>query len=192
VEISEFVAIESIGPVYFDKTYYLSHPDKAQPSLRDVTEAIKQAGRAASAAGPRAVRAIRWFLRESATYRHAAACTMRPEVSARERNVDIPKPEVKPAELKSPSSASIQQDGREVRCRLLTRMSCEGRIRAAIPEDGRGKEISGTAGARRAKEVSISWKSRAASLEKTRERHARRSSAGGPRKAPTRRGGPPR
>src|SRR5437762_1736906 len=45
VEISEFVPIESIDPVYFDKTYYLA-PDKgAAKPYALLTEALKQAGR---------------------------------------------------------------------------------------------------------------------------------------------------
>ena len=45
VEISEFVPIESIDPVYFDKTYYLA-PDKgAAKPYALLTEALK-AGRA--------------------------------------------------------------------------------------------------------------------------------------------------
>src|SRR5215475_3171175 len=45
VEISEFVPVESIDPVYFDKTYYLA-PDKggAKPYAL-LTEALRQAGR---------------------------------------------------------------------------------------------------------------------------------------------------
>ena len=43
VEISEFVPIESIDPVYFDKTYYLA-PDKgAAKPYALLTEALKQA-----------------------------------------------------------------------------------------------------------------------------------------------------
>src|SRR5205814_936573 len=44
-EISEFVPIESIDPVYFDKTYYLA-PDKgAAKPYALLTEALRQAGR---------------------------------------------------------------------------------------------------------------------------------------------------
>src|SRR6202035_1366626 len=44
VEISEFVPIESIDPVYFDRTYYLS-PDKgAAKPYAMLTEALKQTG----------------------------------------------------------------------------------------------------------------------------------------------------
>src|SRR3989440_1858049 len=45
VDISEFVPIESIDPVYFDKTYYLA-PDKgAAKPYALLTEALRQAGR---------------------------------------------------------------------------------------------------------------------------------------------------
>src|SRR3982075_1757249 len=47
VEISEFVPIESIDPVYFDKTYYLA-PDKgAAKPYGLLTEALKQVQRCA-------------------------------------------------------------------------------------------------------------------------------------------------
>jgi DNA end-binding protein Ku len=47
VEISEFVPIESIDPVYFDKTYYLS-PDKgASKPYALLTEALKETKRCA-------------------------------------------------------------------------------------------------------------------------------------------------
>src|SRR6202035_6144857 len=47
VEISEFVPVESIDPVYFDKTYYLA-PDKGAGRPHGLlTEALKQAQRAA-------------------------------------------------------------------------------------------------------------------------------------------------
>src|ERR1700741_3960434 len=45
IEIAEFVPIESIDPVYFDKTYYLA-PDKgAAKPYGLLVEALKQAGR---------------------------------------------------------------------------------------------------------------------------------------------------
>src|SRR5262245_49313402 len=45
IEISEFVPIESIDPVYFDKTYYLA-PDKgAAKPYGLLTEALKEAKR---------------------------------------------------------------------------------------------------------------------------------------------------
>src|SRR6202035_4157293 len=44
VEISEFVPVESIDPVYFDKTYYLA-PDKgAAKPYALLTAALRQAG----------------------------------------------------------------------------------------------------------------------------------------------------
>src|SRR5580658_5396636 len=47
VEIAEFVPIDSIDPVYFDKTYYLA-PDKgAGKPYALLTEALKETGRCA-------------------------------------------------------------------------------------------------------------------------------------------------
>src|SRR3974390_2197375 len=47
VDISEFVPVESVDPVYFDKTYYLA-PDRGAPKPYGLlTEALKQAKLAA-------------------------------------------------------------------------------------------------------------------------------------------------
>jgi DNA end-binding protein Ku len=99
VEISEFVPIESIDPVYYDKTYYLA-PDKgAGKPYALLTEALKQAKRCGVG---------RWAARGK-----GYLVILRPigDVLAMQQlhyasdvrlasEVEIPKPEVKPAELK--------------------------------------------------------------------------------------------
>jgi len=54
----EFVPIESIDPVYFDKTYILGARQRRTKPYALLTEALRQAGRCGVAAGPRAAKAI--------------------------------------------------------------------------------------------------------------------------------------
>jgi non-homologous end joining protein Ku len=59
-EITEFVPIESIDPVYFDKAYYLA-PDKGAPSLtRCLRGRSPTPGAARSGAGRRAASSTSW------------------------------------------------------------------------------------------------------------------------------------
>ena len=99
VEISEFVPIESIDPVYYDKTYYLA-PDKgAGKPYALLTEALKQAGRcgvgrwAARGKGYLVILRPIGDVLAMQQLHYAADVRLASEV-------EIPKPEVKPAELK--------------------------------------------------------------------------------------------
>ena len=65
MEIAEFVPIESIDPVYFDKTYYLA-PDKG--AAKPYALADRGAARRPSAA-----RVGRWAARGKALHRDAAS-----------------------------------------------------------------------------------------------------------------------
>ena len=99
VEISEFVPIESIDPVYYDKTYYLA-PDKgAAKPYALLTEALKQAGRCGvgrwAARGKGYLVILRPIGDVLAMQQLHYAADVR-----RASEVEIPKPEVKPAELK--------------------------------------------------------------------------------------------
>ncbi len=114
VEISEFVAIDAIDPVYFDKTYYLA-PDKgAAKPYALLTEALKETKRCAVA---------RW-----ATRGKAYIVVLRPvgDVLTMQQlhfatdvrpasEVDIAKPDVKPQELKLAKQIVEQQVGGGVR-----------------------------------------------------------------------------
>ncbi len=99
VEISEFVPIESVDPVYYDKTYYLA-PDKgAAKPYALLTEALKQAGRCGvgrwAARGKGYLVILRPIGDVLAMQQLHYAADVR-----RASEVEIPKPEVKPAELK--------------------------------------------------------------------------------------------
>jgi DNA end-binding protein Ku len=99
VEISEFVPIESVDPVYYDKTYYLA-PDKgAAKPYALLTEALKQAGRCGvgrwAARGKGYLVILRPIGDVLAMQQLHYAADVR-----RASEVEVPKTEVKPAELK--------------------------------------------------------------------------------------------
>src|SRR5262245_8077901 len=108
VEIAEFVPIESVDPVYYDKTYYLS-PDKgANKPYALLTQALKETKRCAIG---------RWAVRGKSNL-----VILRPidnvltmqqlHFSTEVRpasEVEVPKPEVKAAELKLAQQLISQQ-----------------------------------------------------------------------------------
>jgi DNA end-binding protein Ku len=99
VEISEFVPIESIDPVYYDKTYYLAPDQGAGKPYALLTEALKQAKRcgvgrwAARGKGYLVILRPIGAVLAMQQLHYAADVRLASEV-------EIPKPEVKPAELK--------------------------------------------------------------------------------------------
>jgi DNA end-binding protein Ku len=140
IEISEFVPIESIDPVYFDKTYYLS-PDKggAKP-YGLLSEALKETKRCAVG---------RW-----ATRGKAYIVIVRPigDVLAMQQlhfaadvrsssEVEVPKADVKPAELKL-ARQLIDQQAAEAFDPSAYTDELRGRIEAAIQRKVEGQEIS--------------------------------------------------
>jgi DNA end-binding protein Ku len=184
VEISEFVPIESIDPVYFDKTYYLA-PDKgAAKPYGLLIEALKEAKRCAVG---------RW-----ATRGKAYIVTLRPvdnvltmqqlHFAADVRpatELDVPKPDVKPAELKLARQLIDQQSADRFDPTAYTD-ELRGRIEAAIQKKVEGQEISVSEIAPEGggKVIDLMEALRA-SLEKTEVARAS-SSELGPRKAPKR------
>src|SRR5579864_1785622 len=108
VDISEFVPVESIDPVYFDKTYYLA-PDKgAGKPYGLLTEALKQAKLCAVGRWAARGKAYIVLLRPvgdvlTMQQLHFAA-DVRPA-----NEIEVPKPEVKPAELKLAQQLISQQ-----------------------------------------------------------------------------------
>jgi len=108
VEISEFVPIESVDPVYYDKTYYLA-PDKgAAKPYALLTEALKQTGRCAvgrwATRGKGYIVILRPIGDVLAMQQLHYAADVRPA-----SEVEVPKPEVKPAELKLAQQLIDQQ-----------------------------------------------------------------------------------
>jgi DNA end-binding protein Ku len=140
IEIAEFVPIEAIDPVYFDKTYYLS-PDKGGPKpYALLLEAMKEANLVAigrwAARGKAYIVAVRPIGDVLTMQQLHFATDVRPS-----SEVEIPKTEVKPAELKLARQlidsqtnsafdpASYKDDVRE-------------RIQAEIDKKVQGQEIS--------------------------------------------------
>jgi len=141
VEISEFVPIESVDPVFYDKTYYLA-PDKgAAKPYALLTEALKHAGRCGvgrwAARGKGYIVILRPIGDVLAMQQLHYASDVR-----RATEVEVPKTEVKPAELKLAQQLIDQQTAEkfdpdaykdEVRARI------EAAIAKKVEE---GKEIS--------------------------------------------------
>ena len=142
VEISEFVPIESIDPVYFDKTYYLS-PDKgAGKPYALLTAALRQAGRCGvgrwAARGKAYLVALRPIGDVLAMQQMHFAADVR-----RASEIEIPKPEVKPAELKLAEQLIEQQTSAKFDPDAY-KDELHARIEAEIQKKVEGKEISVT------------------------------------------------
>lgn len=184
VDISEFVPIESVDPVYFDKTYYLA-PDKgAGKPYALLTEALKQAGRCGvghwAARGKGYLVILRPIGDVLAMQQLHYAADVR-----RASEVEVPKPEVKPAELKL-AHQLIDQQTAEKFDPDAHRDELRARIEAQIQKKVEGQEISvaESAPAGDGKVIDLMEALRA-SLEKSEKARAQVSTLG-PRKAPKR------
>jgi DNA end-binding protein Ku len=184
IEISEFVPIESIDPVYFDKTYYLA-PDKgAAKPYALLTEALKQSSRCAVgrwAARGKAYIVILRPIGDVLTMQQLHFSTeVRPATE-----VEIPKPEVKAAELKLAEQLIAQQANEKFEPTAYVD-EVRGRIEAEIQKKVEGQEISVSEAPpeSRGKVIDLMEALRA-SLEKTEAARATTAKLG-PRKAPKR------
>lgn len=140
IDIAEFVPIEAIDPVYFDKTYYLS-PDKgAAKPYGLLTEALKESKRCAvgrwAARGKAYIVILRPIGDVLAMQQLHYAADVR---SAAE--VEVPKSEVKPAELKL-AQQLIDQQAADTFDPSVYVDELRGRIEAAIQRKVEGQEIS--------------------------------------------------
>jgi DNA end-binding protein Ku len=140
VEISEFVPIESIDPVYFDKTYYLA-PDKgASKPYALLTEALKETKRCAvgrwAARGKAYIVILRPIDGILAMQQLRFAAEVRPA-----REVEVPKTEVKPAELKL-ARQLIDHQQADMFDPTSYVDEVRGRVEAAIQKKVEGQEIS--------------------------------------------------
>jgi DNA end-binding protein Ku len=186
VEISEFVPIESIDPVYFDKTYYLS-PDKgAAKPYALLNEALKEAK--LGAVGRWAVRGKAYIvvLRPIGDVLTMQQLHFAADVRS-SSEVEVPKPEVKTAELKLARQLIDQQTTEKFDATAYTD-EVRGRIQAEIQKKVEGQEISvaDIAPEPTGKVIDLMEALRA-SLEKTEAAKASTSEAKlGPRKAPKR------
>jgi DNA end-binding protein Ku len=184
VEIAEFVPIESIDPVYFDKTYYLA-PDKgAGRPYGLLTEALKQSGRAAVGRWAARGKAYLVVLRPIGDVLTMQQLHFSGDVrSATE--IEVPKAEVKPAELKL-AQQLIEQQTSEKFEPTAYKDELRARIEASIQKKVEGAEISvaDIAPEGESKVIDLMEALRA-SLEKT-ETARTTASQLGPRKAPKR------
>src|SRR5580704_13292992 len=140
VEIAEFVPIESIDPTYFDKTYYLA-PDKgAAKPYGLLTEALKETKRCAvgrwAARGKAHIVVLRPVGDVLVMQQLYFAADVRP-VS----ELEVPKPEVKAAELKLARQLIDQQSADQFDPSAYTD-ELRARIEAQIQKKVEGKEIS--------------------------------------------------
>jgi DNA end-binding protein Ku len=185
VEISEFVPIESIDPVYYDKTYYLA-PDKgAAKPYALLVEALRQAGRCGvgrwAARGKGYLVILRPIGDVLAMQQLHYAADVR-----RASEVEVPKTEVKPAELKLAQQLIDQQTAASFDPEAF-KDEVRARIQAAIDKKvEQGEEISVTesAPAGEGKVIDLMEALRA-SLQKSESAKAQVSRLG-PRKAPKR------
>ena len=181
IEISEFVPVESIDPVYFDKTYYLA-PDKgAGKPYALLTEALKDSGRCAvgrwATRGKSYIVVLRPIDHVLTLQQLHFAADVRPA-----SEIDVPKPEVKPAEMKLARQLIDQQTTEKFDPSAYTD-ELRARIQAEIQKKVEGQEISvaDVAPAAESGKVIDLMEALRASLEKT---EASRASAAqlGPRK----------
>jgi DNA end-binding protein Ku len=139
-EITEFVPIDAIDPVYFDKAYYLA-PDKggAKPFAL-LTEALREAGRCAlgrwAARGKQYIVMIRPI---------EDGLVMQQLLYAREvrsiKDIEIPKTEVKPAELKL-ARQLIEQQASDAFDPGAYKDEVTERIEAAVQKKVEGQQIT--------------------------------------------------
>lgn len=140
IEIAEFVPIESVDPVYFDRTYYLA-PDKggAKPYAL-LTEALKQTQRCAVGRWAARGKAYLVMLRPvgdmlTLQQLHFAA-DVRPA-----NEIEIPKQDVKAAELTLAQQLINQQASEKFDAAAYTD-ELRARIQAAIDKKVEGHQIS--------------------------------------------------
>ncbi|HEY6641380.1 Ku protein [Povalibacter sp.] len=140
IDISEFVPIEAIDPVYFDKTYYLA-PDKgAAKPYALLVEALKETKRCAvahwAARGKSHIVALRPVGDVLTMQQLYFASDVRPATE-----MEVAKMEVKPQELKLARQLIDQQSTTSFDPAAYTD-DVRARVEAAIQKKVEGQEIS--------------------------------------------------
>jgi DNA end-binding protein Ku len=142
-EITEFVPLKTVDPVYFDKAYYLG-PDKggAKPYAL-LARALRESGRCAL--GRWAARGKQYIVMIRPVEDLVEGLVMQQLLYAGEvrsmRDVDIPKMDVKPAELKLAQQLIEQQSADRFDPAAYTD-DVRARIEAAIQKKVEGQEIT--------------------------------------------------
>jgi DNA end-binding protein Ku len=142
-EITEFVPLEAIDPVYFDKAYYLG-PDKggAKPYAL-LARALHESGRCAL--GRWAARGKQYIVMIRPIEDLVEGLVMQQLLYAGEvrslRDIDIPKMDVKPAELKLAQQLIEQQSVDKFDPAQYTD-EVRARIEAAVQKKVEGQEIT--------------------------------------------------
>jgi DNA end-binding protein Ku len=184
VEISEFVPIEAIDPVYFDKTYYLA-PDKgAGKPYTLLTEALKESKRCAVGRWAAKGKAYIVILRPIGDVLTMQQLRFASEVRPASE-IDVGKADVKPGEMKL-ARQLIDQQQADMFDPTAYVDEVRGRIDAAIQKKVEGQEISLSEGPPPgAGKVIDLMEALRASLEKTESARASATKLGA-RKAPKR------
>jgi DNA end-binding protein Ku len=184
VEISEFVPIEAIDPVYFDKTYYLA-PDKgAGKPYTLLTEALKESKRCAVGRWAAKGKAYIVILRPIGDVLTMQQLRFASEVRPASE-IDVGKADVKPGEMKL-ARQLIDQQQADMFDPTAYVDEVRGRIEAAIQKKVEGQEISISEGPPPgAGKVIDLMEALRASLEKSESARASATKLG-PRKAPKR------
>jgi DNA end-binding protein Ku len=177
-EITEFLPLKSIDPVYFDKAYYLG-PDKggAKPYAL-LARALRETGRCAL--GRWAARGKQYIVMIRPVEDLVEGLVMQQLLYAGEvrslRDIDIPKMDVKPAELKLAQQLIEQQSSDRFDPAAYTD-DVRARIEAAIQKKVEGQEITMAEQPEAGGQVIDLMEALRASLEK---KPAKRSEAGKP------------
>jgi DNA end-binding protein Ku len=144
-EITEFVPLKTVDPVYFDKAYYLG-PDKggAKPYAL-LARALRESGRCAL--GRWAARGKQYIVMIRPIEDLVEGLVMQQLLYAGEvrpmREIDIPKTEVKAAELKL-AQQLIEQQASDKFDPAQYKDDVRGRIETAVQKKVEGQEITST------------------------------------------------
>jgi DNA end-binding protein Ku len=183
-DITEFVPIESIDPVYFDKAYYLA-PDKggAKPYAL-LTKALRESNRCAlgrwAARGKQYIVMIRPVEDGLVMQQLLYAGEVRSI-----KDIDIPKTDVKPAELKL-AQQLIEQQASDTFDPSAYTDEVRTRIEAAVEKKVEGQEITMTEAPEGGAQVIDLMEALRASLEKKAPAPAKASKQPEIRKPPKR------
>src|SRR4051812_25293339 len=166
-DITEFVPLKSVDPVYFDKAYYLG-PDKggAKPYAL-LARALRETGRCAL--GRWAARGKQYIVMIRPVEDLVDGLVMQQLLYAGEvramRDIDIPKTEVKPAERKLAQQLIEQQSSDKFDPSQYADEG-RGRIEAAVEKKVQGEEITAATEPQAGAEVIDLMEALRASLEK--------------------------